>query len=98
MYIVLTGSHPLYVPGESMETFLPKIKTPQWTFPSHFSALAQSLFLQLVKTNPLERYAAKDALQHPWITRQPGPIPLSYVDSASYERAKEKLFHVLSLY
>ena len=94
MYIVLTGSHPFYVSGESMDTFLAKLKNPLWTFPAHFSILAQSLFLQLVKTNPLERYAAKDALKHPWITRQVGPIPLSYVDSVAHEHAKEKLLHV----
>jgi len=67
------------------------MSNPKWEFGPEFSQLAQSLFLKLVKLNPLERYSANEALQHPWITREPGKIPLSYVDSIAYEHAKESL-------
>ena len=91
MYTVLVGAHPMYTKGETTEMYLSKIHNPKWYFPPHVSALAKMLFAKFVKTNPLERYAAKEGLQHPWITRQVGPIPLSYVDSIALERAKDKL-------
>lgn len=94
MYVVISGHHPLHVSGESLRTYLKKLDNPKWEFGPEFSPLAQSLFLKLVKTSPLERYSAKEALQHPWITRTPGIIPLSYTDSMSYGHAKEKLCKV----
>ena len=95
MYVVLTGTHPLYAKGEKMENYITKLNNPKWIFPPCFSFLARSLFLKLVKVNPLERYAAKEALLHPWITRENNPIPLSFVDSAGRDRSKIKLNSVL---
>ncbi len=94
MYIVLAGSHPLYTRGETAEQYKAKLKDPQWSFPADFSPLAQSLFVRLVKTNPLERYTANEALAHPWIVRRPCTVPLSYADSVGLEHAKEKLLSV----
>jgi calcium/calmodulin-dependent protein kinase I len=97
MYIILVGKHPLFVKGESFESYATKLKDPKWEFPPGFSPLARSLFLSMVKTNALERYTAKDALSHPWITRRPGDIPRSYVETISFERAKDKLHLVWSI-
>ena len=91
MYIVIAGKHPLYESGDNQATYLEKLQTPHWSCPEHFSTLAQSLFYKLVKVNPLERYTAKEALCHPWITRQPGPIPLSFTENVAYENSKTAL-------
>jgi hypothetical protein len=42
----------------------------------------------------LDRYTAAEALQHSWITRIPGHIPLSYKQQASLARSKEMLLNV----
>ncbi len=94
MYILLAGKHPIYEAGDALAQYLTKLKTSAWTFPPQFSALAQHLFAMLAKVNPLERYTAKEALSHPWITRRPGPIPLSFTESAAWENAKTKLINV----
>lgn len=94
MFTLLTGYHPLYVKGDNKQSYIRKLKNPVWKFPPHFSPLAQTLFLKLVKINPLERYAASEALKHPWITRNSGPIPLSYADSIAYEHCRTTLSQV----
>jgi serine/threonine protein kinase len=90
MYIILCGKHPLYEHGEGMASYCAKLKDPQWKFPADFSQLAQHFFLRMTRTNPLDRYTAKDALMHPWVTRQPSPIPLTYLETTSLEQAKKK--------
>eukprot|EP01022_Parablepharisma_sp_SALTPOND_P017610 TRINITY_DN2841_c0_g1_i1.p1 TRINITY_DN2841_c0_g1~~TRINITY_DN2841_c0_g1_i1.p1 ORF type:complete len:334 (-),score=4.27 TRINITY_DN2841_c0_g1_i1:549-1550(-) len=95
MYILITGKHPIYQSGDELDKYLAKIKAPEWKFPESFSELAKEFFLKLVKGNPLERYTAKEALAHPWITRTPGKIPLSYTETISYENSKVKLVNVL---
>ncbi len=95
MYVMVTGAHPLYTSGVRKKSYIAKIANPKWTFPPTFSLLARSLFLQLVRVNPLERYSAKEALMHPWITREVSPIPLSFVESAACERARIPLLSVL---
>ena len=77
-----------------LDKYIETIKDPKWEFPKSFSELAKNLFLKLVKVDPLERYTAKEALQHPWITRTPKSIPLSYSDKISYENSKNKLYNV----
>jgi len=95
MYIVITGKHPIYRNRDKVSEYISKIKDPEWVFPENFSELAKDLFLKLVKVDPLERYTAKEALEHPWITRIPGSVPLSYSDSIRYEQSKEKLITVI---
>ena len=95
MYVLLTGQHPLREKGEKADKYVAKLSNPIWKFPPEFSLLARSLFLQLVKVDPLERYAANEATVHPWITRKCNPIPLSYVERTVQERAKTKLNSVL---
>ena len=84
----------MYESGDEMEKYLAKLKSPSWKFPPHFSELAKHLFYKLAKVNPLERYTAKEALGHPWITRRPGQIPLSFTESMSCEHSKVKLVNV----
>ncbi len=96
MYILLSGKHPLYESSDVMDKYLVKLKSPAWTFPADFSLLAQHLFSKLAKLNPLERYTAKEALGHPWISRQPGSYPLSFADSIVYDNSKAKLINVFT--
>lgn len=96
MYKLLTGEHPLYQPGENLKDYIAKLKEPQWEFPETFSELAKSLFLKLVKVRPFERYTAKEALGHPWITRVPENIPLNYSEALSWNSSKSKLINVRS--
>ena len=94
MYIAVNGRHPLYVAGEGKVSYSAKLKDPKWKFPNTFSPLAASLFSRMAKVNPLERYTAREALSHPWITRRPDPIPLSYYETISYEKSKCKFGNV----
>lgn len=95
MYVILTGRHPIYEHGDTMITYKEKLKNPNWFFPEGFSELAKNLFLKLVKTDPSERYTAQEALKHPWITRIPNEIPLTYYENISYEQSRSKLLNVL---
>jgi calcium/calmodulin-dependent protein kinase I len=95
MYILITGKHPLFKHNDTMETYVARLKNIEWEFPKEFSELARGLFLRLVRVNPLERYTAKEAFAHPWITRIPGPIPLSYSETIQHENARKKLIDVL---
>eukprot|EP00826_Nyctotherus_ovalis_P065656 TRINITY_DN9654_c0_g3_i1.p2 TRINITY_DN9654_c0_g3~~TRINITY_DN9654_c0_g3_i1.p2 ORF type:complete len:113 (-),score=7.10 TRINITY_DN9654_c0_g3_i1:702-1040(-) len=95
MYLLVAGRHPLYQPSDTTSTYLAKLKEPRWEFPEGFSDLAKDFFLHLVRADPVERYTAKEALEHPWITRRPGKIPLTYYESICYNQAKEKLIDVV---
>ena len=97
MYMLIAGKHPIYQHGDELDKYMAKLKLQQWKFPEHFSALERELFLKLVKVDPLERYTAKEALAHPWITRSPGKLPLSYSENVSLENAKARLVNVLFL-
>ena len=97
MYIILTGKHPIHETNDTKQRYLEKIKTAEWKFPPEFSELAKRLFLKLVKVEPLERYTAKQALQHPWVTRTLGTFPLSYDENLAYEISKTNLINVLIL-
>jgi len=77
-----------------MESYAARLKSIEWEFPKEFTELAKGLFLGLVKVNPLERYTAREALLHPWITRLPGPIPLCYSKTVQYENTRRKLIDV----
>jgi serine/threonine protein kinase len=97
MYVVIVGKHPLHDSGDTHSGYIAKLQSPQWNCPGHFSTLARSLFFRLVKVNPLERYTAKEALAHPWITRQPGEVPLSFTENVAFERSKAFLMQVRPL-
>jgi serine/threonine protein kinase len=85
MYRLLSGGdHPLYKKGETEKEYyeqlmnFPSYNNYNWKFPSNFSELAKSFFKKLCIYPPSERYDAKQALQHPWITRNiKAEIPLT---------------------
>eukprot|EP00347_Sterkiella_histriomuscorum_P022362 403330751 len=84
MYQLLNkGEHPLYQYGMNREQFMTKIKGisnfENIKFPLQISryiyqsiifafSLAKDLFCKLCTVSPSQRYDAKKALQHPWIT------------------------------
>eukprot|EP00826_Nyctotherus_ovalis_P053309 TRINITY_DN6906_c0_g1_i11.p5 TRINITY_DN6906_c0_g1~~TRINITY_DN6906_c0_g1_i11.p5 ORF type:complete len:127 (-),score=10.18 TRINITY_DN6906_c0_g1_i11:869-1249(-) len=94
VYMLLTGKHPIYRQGDSKNGYVEKLRQPVWEFPDDFSELAKDFFLKLVRIDPLERYTEEEALEHPWITRIPGPIPLSYTERGSHQRSKQMLMNV----
>jgi len=94
MYILLVGEHPLYKTGEETKEYIARLENISWTFPKQFTDLAKDFFLKLMKTNPFERYIAKEALSHPWITRVASKIPLSYAENIAYEKSRTKVLNV----
>ena len=84
MYELLTmGGHPLYVKGkDNSHSYKTKLKNVRVVEPhSSFSQLAANFFSNIVQVQPLARYTAREALQHPWITRNNGnPIPFTSFD------------------
>ncbi|OMJ72070.1 hypothetical protein SteCoe_29577 [Stentor coeruleus] len=89
------GNHPLYVHNEKIESYFNKLKNPIWVFHKDFPQLAQNLFLKLMKTTPIERYAAGQALAHPWITKINTEIPKTYLESMRIYDAEIKLRSIL---
>lgn len=84
MHEILTGGkHPLFeLEEDTIETYKRKLQSiSQFETPSEFSWLAKSLFERLTKFSSHQRYSAKEALLHPWITRDnQGSIPERLVD------------------
>jgi len=82
---MLVGYHPLYITGgiltDSSHTLKQKvmaIEPEKWHFPHYVSPLAKNLICKLCRISQIERYDAKRALQHPWITgRFEEKIPLT---------------------
>eukprot|EP00347_Sterkiella_histriomuscorum_P018930 403343621 len=69
------GQHPLYNKGMSYYDYLMKLRTINdrsqqltWSFPPNFSNLSIDFFKKLCSQSPSERYDARSALKHPWIT------------------------------
>lgn len=76
LYMLMVGYHPLHNPGplfaDSTATLKLKvtaIEPEQWHYPSYISTYAKDLICRLCRISQIERYDAKKALQHPWITR-----------------------------
>ena len=92
--MLLTGVHPIFKRNDTKVTYQEKLKNLKWSFPNEFSNLAKDLFLKLARVNPLDRYTAEQALEHPWIRRIPKPIPLTYNEIISYKDSKQQLINV----
>jgi hypothetical protein len=79
MHIVLSGGvHPLYdKETDNAETFAVKLSNVKKIDAGPcLSWLAKNLFQRLTMIQAHQRYTAKDALRHPWITRkQQSKIP-----------------------
>lgn len=95
LYQILTNSHPLATKGEDTQTYLKTLQHIEWKFPDNFPPLAKDLFLRCTTINPLERYTASLALQHPWITRNKGAIPLTPLEEVRLYHDKLKIKKLL---
>jgi serine/threonine protein kinase len=91
LYNLLCGRHPLYRPGDNYQTFTKKLENIQWTVPSEVSSLAKDLFFRCVKQNPIERYSASLALNHPWVTRAEGKIPITHIEEIRIHQDRLKM-------
>ncbi|OMJ85529.1 hypothetical protein SteCoe_13146 [Stentor coeruleus] len=93
--LLCKGNHPLYTHSEKAQSYFNKLKNPIWVFNKSFPPLAQNLFLKLMKTTPIERYTAGQALAHPWITKNCTEIPKTYLESMRIYDAEIKLRSIL---
>ena len=91
LYNLLCGKHPLYVPGDNYLTFTRKLEVINWAIPSSISTLAKDLFLRCVKSNPIERYSAGLAINHPWVTRVEGKIPITHIEEIRIHQDRLKM-------
>ena len=71
MYLLLSGNHPFVCKTE--HELYAKIKKGKVNFDgeewSTISIFAKKLILKLLEVDPNKRYSAKQALQHPWFTK-----------------------------
>jgi len=100
MYILLSnGNHPLYVKQDTPDTFIEKLKNPQWTFGENFSQLAENFFRKIMSRNPIARYTADEVEKHPWLSRRfDDEIPLSaheVMNSFSLEQSFTRIMKAL---
>lgn len=83
MYELLAGKHPIWDKAhDNRVTYKDKIANfteLDLDLPC-FNDLSKSLLLKLCAHNPVHRYSASEALNHPWITRQGTDIPRSFIE------------------
>lgn len=91
LFSVLCGVHPLYKSGDTYDSFVFKLKKLAWEYPETISSLAKDLFLRCVKPNPIERYSASLALNHPWVTRNEGKIPITHIEEIRIHQDRLKM-------
>ena len=92
MYILISGHHPLYDPGDDKYIYWNKLQM-QKTFKfdrSVFSPIAQDLIERLTKFKPSQRIPLIDALQHPWITRENKSIPKSMAEAVLHVQLSDQ--------
>lgn len=103
MHQILTGGkHPYYDHHKDDRTSLiEKLKVMRHVEPSNkLSKLATNLFDRLMAVKMGKRYTARDALQHPWITRQLEsdiPMHLERFEREAMLRNKIFLFQFFAL-
>ncbi|CDW90807.1 protein kinase domain containing protein [Stylonychia lemnae] len=97
MHVILTGGkHPLFNEEyDTCDSYKRKLKDlDSLEAPNDFSWLAKNLFQRLTKIQSHQRYTAKEALQHPWITRKnEANIPIRLVEhihNFEYEQVLKK--------
>ena len=79
MAMLCCGKHPLKDRADTTEQYFEKLREPVWTV-AGMSPPAQSLFLRLMRQQPIERYSAAQALKHPWILRDSSDVPLTSLE------------------
>ena len=100
MYEVLTGGkHPFWIDKEdNTASFMKKLKNLQMVEADPcWSKISKHLFSRLTQLECHQRYTAKDALQHPWITRmKQNQIPQNLTDKlismSQEDNLRQKLF------
>ena len=104
MHQILTGNkHPIYDPKvDNRDILIEKLKTVKVVKADPtLSNLARNLFERLTSISMSQRYIAKDALLHPWITRKlSSDIPLTYyqrIQRVSNIRSKIFMFHFFAI-
>jgi len=98
LYILCSGGmHPFYTKGTPQKEYIEKIIQQKCLckFSNEMPLLARNLFLKLCKFEPIFRYEAYKALNHPWITRcAKSQIPMTILEE--YNKSdKIKTFHAL---
>ena len=99
LYWMLIGHHPLYIQGptfpDSSQTLKMKVASigPQdWNYPCYVSPLAKDLICKLCQISQTERYDAKRAMIHPWVTRRfMDKIPLTAKEEGMRDELEEAL-------
>ena len=98
LYILCSGGmHPFYKKGTSQKEYTEKILQQKCLckFSTEMPLLARNLFLKLCKFEPLFRYQAHKALNHPWITRSTkSQIPMNILEEYN-KSEKIKTFQTL---
>ena len=89
-YILLGGYPPFH--DDNQKNLFKKIKNAEYEFhPEYWDAVseeAKDLIRRLLKINPLERYTANEALQHPWIIEDAEILAKRNLDSSLAEFRK----------
>ena len=71
MFELIAGYHPYYKPGMSREHIIDQLnKMRGFKYPKTMSNEAKHLIMRLCTRESAQRFKAKDALLHPWITRK----------------------------
>ncbi|OMJ94266.1 hypothetical protein SteCoe_2606 [Stentor coeruleus] len=91
MYYLLTNTHPIYVSGDNLDKFKDKMNNIRWNFTNNVSDMAKDLFFRCVKSNPIERYSAALALNHPWINYCNNRIPMTHLEEIRLHQDKLKI-------
>lgn len=80
MYEIVTGQHPFYVKGQTKEVVMEKLSIiKDFSYPKEMSKEAKHLISMLCTREMAQRFKAKAALTHPWITRElNGQLPLTF--------------------
>eukprot|EP00742_Colponemidia_sp_Colp-10_P004573 GILJ01004880.1.p1 GENE.GILJ01004880.1~~GILJ01004880.1.p1 ORF type:complete len:545 (+),score=57.33 GILJ01004880.1:139-1773(+) len=98
-YILCVGTHPYYIPSDTKESYLGKVQQNHIKYPPHMSENARNLVSHLLNNNPSERYTAKEALNHPWITgehsREGIPTVLEMMRSYNAQRKLRKAIYTV---
>jgi len=69
-----------------------------WKFPPRFSRLARDFFVKLCSYPASQRYDARQALKHPWITRtSDDEIPLTQKEQLSLYDTETELRKIARL-
>lgn len=79
MFEIIAGYHPFYKPGMSRDQLIEILKNFKgFNYPKTMSNEAKHLIQRLCNVVSANRFRAKEALNHPWITReQDAPLPVT---------------------